>query len=186
MVPSQILFVEMCSVIKNYTEQSTAVLHVFLDNRNAFDRVNHWTLFVKLIDTQAPLLTVRVLLFWYQMQNVCIKRGNAYSLYFTIYNGVRQGVPRLFALYVNQLTDELLSCDAGCYIKDMCINHVMYADDICLLAPSASAMHRCLMYVMIMVAIMIFCSILLNRYVLFLNLRHANCISRLFLLVQMP
>ena len=30
------------------------------------------------------------------------------------------------------------------------------------------------MYVIIMVAIMIFCSILLNRYVLFLYLRHTN------------
>ena len=42
--------------------------------------------------------------------------------------------------------------------------------------------NRCFMYVMIMVAIMIFCSILLNRYILFLNLRHTNCISRLCLL----
>ena len=155
-----------------------------MDARKAFDRVNHWTLFAKLIDTQAPLLIVRVLLFWYQVQNVCIKWGNSYSHYFTICNGVREdGIlsPRLFALYVDQLTDRLLSCNAGCYINDMCINHVMYADDICLLAPSASAM-----YVMIMVAIMIFCSILLNRYILFLNLRHTNCISRLCLLVQMP
>ena len=66
----------------------------------------------------------------------------AYIIY-----GVRQGgilSPRLFALYVNQLTDGLLSCNAGCYINDMCINHVMYADDICLLAPSASAMQSLL------------------------------------------
>ena len=77
------------------------------------------------------------------MQNVCIKWKNSYLHYFTICNGVRQGgilFPRLFALYVNQLTDRLLSCNAGCYINDMCINHVMYADDICLLAPRASAM----------------------------------------------
>ena len=68
------------------------------------------------------------------MQNVCKKWGNSYSRYFTICNGVRQGgilSPRLFALYVNQLTDKLLSCNAGCYINDMCIlYHVMYADDI--------------------------------------------------------
>ena len=135
------------SVIKYYTEQNTAVYTCLLDARKAFDRVNHWTLFAKLIDTQAPLLIVRVLLFWYQMQNVCIKWGNSYSHYFTICNGVRQGgilSPRLFALYVNQLTDGLLSCNAGCYINDMCINHVMYADDICLLAPSASAMQSLL------------------------------------------
>ena len=135
------------SVIKYYTEQNTAVYTCLLDARKAFDRVNHWTLFAKLIDTQAPLLIVRLLLFLYQMQNVCIKLGNSYSHYFTICNGVRQGgilSPRLFVLYVNQLTDGLLSCNAGCYINDMCINHVMYADDICLLAPSASAMQSVL------------------------------------------
>ena len=75
------------------------------------------------------------------MQNVYIKWGNSFSHYFTICNGVRQGgilSPRLFALYV-------LFCNAGCYINDMCINHVMYADDICLLAaPSASAMQSLL------------------------------------------
>ena len=60
------------SVIKCYTEQNTAVYTCLLDARKAFDRVNHWTLFAKLIDTQAPLLIVCVLLFWYQMQNVCI------------------------------------------------------------------------------------------------------------------
>ena len=82
---------------------------------------------------------------------------------------------RLFALYVNQLTDKLLSCNAGCCINDMCINHVIYADDICLLAHSASAMALKLifmislvhvsfflyftLYVMMMLAMMIFCSI---------------------------
>ena len=45
------------SVIKYYTEQNTAVYTCLLDARKAFDRVNHWTLFAKLIDTQAPLLT---------------------------------------------------------------------------------------------------------------------------------
>ena len=135
------------SVIKYYTEQNTAVYTCLLDARKAFDRVNHWTLFAKLIHTQAPLLIVRVLLFWYQMQNVCIKWGHSYSHYFTICNGVRRGgilSPRLLALYVNQLTDRLLSCNVGCYINDMGINHVMYADDICLLAPSASSMQSLL------------------------------------------
>ena len=30
--------------------------------------------------------------------------------------------------------------NVGCYIDDQCMNHLMYADDICLLAPTASAM----------------------------------------------
>ena len=48
--------------------------------------------------------------------------------------------PRLYTLYVNQLTDKLIACNAGCYFNSMCINHVTYADDICLLASTASAM----------------------------------------------
>ena len=67
----------------------------------AFDRVNHWTLFRKLIDAYAPLLIVPVLLFWYKMQQVCIKCGKSCSNYFTICNGVRQGgilSPKLFSL----------------------------------------------------------------------------------------
>ena len=101
----------------------------------------------KLIEFHAPLLIVRILLFWYQMQQVCIKWGKSLSQYFPICNGVRQGgisSLRLFALYVNQLTNRLIACKAGCYFNDMCINHVLYADDICLLAPSASAMQSLL------------------------------------------
>ena len=45
-------------------------------------------------------------------------------------------VPKLFTLYVNQLINKLIACNAGCYFNStcMCINNVMYADDICLLA----------------------------------------------------
>ena len=62
---------------------------------------------------------------------------------FTICNGVRQGgilSPRIFTLYGNQLTNELIACKDGFYFSDMCINHVLYVDDMCLLAPTASDM----------------------------------------------
>ena len=61
--------------------------------------------------------------------------------------GVRQGgilSPKIFALYMNVLTDELTNRYAGCYINDKCINHIMYADDICLMAPTATAMQNLL------------------------------------------
>ena len=135
------------TLVKYYTDQMTPVYTCLLDASKAFDRVNHWTLFAKLIETEAPLLIVRVLLFWYQKQQLCIKWGKSCSTYFTICNGVRQGgilSQRLFALYVNQLTNQLIVCKEGCYFNDMCINHVLYADDICLLAPTASAMQTLL------------------------------------------
>ena len=76
-------------LIKYYTDQNTPVYTCLLDASKAFDRVNHWTLFAKLIESHAPLLIVRILLFWYQMQQVCMKWGKSLSQYFTICNGIK-------------------------------------------------------------------------------------------------
>ena len=54
-------------IIKYYTRQNSPVYTCFLDASKAFDRINHWTLFKKLIDCNVPLLIVRILVFWYQM-----------------------------------------------------------------------------------------------------------------------
>ena len=128
----------LISVIKYYTQQRTPVYSCFLDASKAFDRVNHWKLFNKLIIRKVPLLIVRMLIFWYSNQEMCIKWGQ--SCFFTASNGVRQGgilSPRLFAVYVDDLSKQLSDARSGCFIGHQCINHVMYADDICLLAPSA-------------------------------------------------
>ena len=75
--------------------------------------------------------------------------GKIYFDYFSISNGVRQeGIlsPKLFALYsLYSLTNKRIDCKARCYIDMQCINHVLYANDICLMAPTASAMH-CICY----------------------------------------
>ena len=99
------------SIIKYYTEQNTPVYTCFLDASKAFDRINHWTLFHKLINCKIPHIIVQLLIFWYQTQLVCIKCGKSTSDYFSISNGVRQGgilSPKLFALYINNLTNKLI------------------------------------------------------------------------------
>ena len=119
----------------------------FLDASKIFDRVNHWTLFTKLIYSGISLLIVRILVFCYQTQQLCIIWGGSTSHCFTISNGVRQGgilSPKIFALYMNGLTDKLSNSYAGCYINDKCINHIMYAYDICPMEPTATAMQNLL------------------------------------------
>ena len=54
--------------------------------------------------------------------------------------------PRLLAVYVDDLSKQLIDARSGCFIKHQCINYVglMYADDICLLAPSALGLQKLL------------------------------------------
>ena len=61
-------------------------------------------------------------------------------------NGVRQGrvlSPNVFTIYVDDLSSELTLCKSGCYIDDLCINHVMYAVAICLMASSVIDLQKC-------------------------------------------
>ena len=69
------------------------------------------------------------------------------SDYFSISNGVRQGrilSPKLFSADVDDLSDKLARSKVGCSIDNLCMNHVMYmyADDICLMAPSPAALQE--------------------------------------------
>ena len=120
------------SVIKYFTRQNTPVFLCFLGASNAFDRVNHGKLFRKLIIGKVPLMIVRMLIVWYSKQEMCIKRGQATSDYFTISNGVRQGgilAPRSFAVYVDDFSKQLVDARSGYFIDHQSINHVIYADD---------------------------------------------------------
>ena len=57
--------------------------------------------------------------------------------------GVRQGgvlSTHLFALYIDDLIKELRKLKNGCYIIDVFLACIVYADDICLLAPCRSAL----------------------------------------------
>ena len=56
------------SIIKYYTGHNTTVYTCFLDASKPFDRVNHWTLFTKLIYSGISLLIVCILVFWYKTQ----------------------------------------------------------------------------------------------------------------------
>ena len=90
-------------------------------------------------------MIVRILLFWYSKQTVCIKCGRCIFDCFSISNGFRQDeilAPKLFSVCNDDLSDKLVKCNVGCHITNLCMNHVMYADDICLMAPSAAALQE--------------------------------------------
>ena len=77
--------------------------------------------------------------------------------------------PKLFSVYVDDLSDKLVERKVGCSIDNLCMNHVMYADDICLMAPSPAALQE-LFYVMILVFEKIYLLIHPNHIVWYLTL----------------
>ena len=82
---------------------------------------------------------------WYSKQEFFRKWGNETFTYSTVSNGVRQGgilSPTLFSIYMDDLSLILSESGFGCHIDDLCMNHVFYADDLCLMAPCAIALQE--------------------------------------------
>lgn len=134
-------------IIDLYINDLSPVYICFMDSSKAFDRLNFWVLFDKLINRNVPIIFVRFLKMWYCTQELSIRWNDCISKSFNVSNGVRQGgilSPLLFSIYMDSLSDKLNSSKAGCLINDKLYNHLIYADDTVLIAPSAAAL-QCLL-----------------------------------------
>ena len=50
--------------------------------------------------------------------------------------------PKLFSVYVDELSKKLSAAKTGCIINDISINHVFYADDLCMMSASLSGLQK--------------------------------------------
>ena len=119
----------------------------FLDASKAFDRINHCTLFGKMLAMGCEPFIVRILIAWYRMQRLCVRWGNVISDFFTVSCGVRQGSvlsPVLFNMYMNGLQLDLNASLTGCHVGNVSVNNISYADDMVLLSPSAKGLNKLL------------------------------------------
>ena len=74
-----------------------------------------------------------------------VRWGNVSSSPFTVSNGVRQGgvlSPYLFSLYLDDLSRKLNSIQSGCFVGSSLLNHLMFADDLCVFSPSVKGLQK--------------------------------------------
>ena len=134
-------------VVHYYRSLGSHVFICFLDIKSAFDRVSYNKLFHKLLLRGVPKYLVHLLLNWYKSQRLRVKWGGRVSDAFNMGNGIKQGSalsPILFNIYIHELNEKLSLSKIGCHIDGTCFNHLAYADDLALLAPSAKALNKLL------------------------------------------
>ena len=116
-----------------YVSKDTPVFSALSNASKASDRTNHNLLFAKL-NRNVSMCIVRVLVSWYRQQTIQVKWGTNFLSPFTVTNVVRQGgvlSPYVFAVYLDELSNQPRSTRVGCTVWNMVVNHLMFADNIC-------------------------------------------------------
>ena len=133
--------------VNYYTHNSSSVYCCLLDATKAFDRINYNKLFNLLIHRNLPSVVVRLLINLYTTHKLRIMWNGAFSEIIYVKNGVKQGgilSPILFCVYLDNLILSLVNSGVGCYMGHICLSVLAYADDVVILAPTASAMRKLL------------------------------------------
>ena len=76
-----------------------------------------------------------------------VRWGTTTTTLFLVTNGVKQGgilLPMLFNVYMDDLSNKLDQSGIGGIIGGHLINHLCYADDLCLISLSSAGMQKLL------------------------------------------
>ena len=136
--------------IDYYKQRGTTIFVTFLDGSKAFDKIDFWLLFQKLITKGFPVFIIKILAYWYCYQEMHDRWGSTSTSSFHVSNGVKQGgilSPMLFKVYMDQLSIRLNRSGIGGGGGDIgghLINHLCYADDLCLISLSSAGMQSLL------------------------------------------
>ncbi len=133
--------------IDYFTKKGSTVIVCSLDMEKAFDKMNRDALFIKMLKKRIPLTLINIYEGWMNKSASQVRWGNFSSNSFAVRSGTRQGgifSPVLFSIFIDDILSKLESSDCGCYINNVCLNSMMYADDLLLLAISVQDMLKLL------------------------------------------
>jgi hypothetical protein len=131
------------NVVNYFNNNGSTVTLTALDISKAFDKVSHFKLFTKLLKRGFPKCFVNILVNWYSKCSACVRWNGVFSASFSVIAGVRQGgilSPVLFAIYIDDIVNQLAKMNYGCMIGGQYIGCILYADDIILLSQSVTCM----------------------------------------------
>jgi len=86
------------NVVDYFVSRSSTVNVCSLDVQKAFDKVNHFILFQKLIKHNVPMCLLQVLINWYSICSGVVRWHSCVSRLFSFTCGVRQGGGVLYLL----------------------------------------------------------------------------------------
>ena len=125
------------SVIDHFVNNGSTVNLCSLDVSKAFDHVNHYALFTKLMERHIPVCVVMMFRDWYSKWVGLVIWKGFLSASFPLLAGVRQGgclSPVMFSILINCLISSIVSSNLGCHVGILNFGILMYADDLVLLS----------------------------------------------------
>ena len=126
------------NTVQYYRQHNSPVFGCFLDASKA----NYWCLFSKLIKRGVPLLIVRILVYWYTTQQ-CVIQVIQCVLPRLMVSAKVAYCHRDYSLCIYMILAMFyVPFNVGCFIDNTCTNNYFYADDMCLLAPSAGGLQK--------------------------------------------
>ena len=130
-------------VISKYNSSKSNVFCGVLDLSKAFDRIDFSILNQKLMNTSVPPIIVRII--YYMLANSVVRTvyNGVYSSEWKLQRGVRQGgilSAFLFSFYIDEMLQSFSKLNVGCTLGHSKLNILSYADDLVLMAPTASGL----------------------------------------------
>ena len=80
------------NIVDHYIRGQSTVSLCFVDLSKAFDKMNHYALFLKLLKRKLPLQIIDIFVHWFEASLTCVRWGSSLSHFVKLVSGVRQGV----------------------------------------------------------------------------------------------
>lgn len=132
------------SIVAKYLNTRGRLYSCFIDYKKAFDSVDHYKLWRRMIKSGISGKLLQVIQSMYRHIRLAIKHNNAISDFYNCTTGLLQGEalsPFLFSLLINDLELDLMHNDCPTIdIEEINLFILMYADDTVLLAETADGL----------------------------------------------